>query len=553
MSVPGDLLEALGREARARLGRGRGEGVRVYRGRTVEELIPQIERDLGADALIVRRREGLTGGVLGFFQHPYIEIEAMPGHPRFEAYDDVQAATPEGPPGPEPGAPAPPGEPVPGAPPAAPLLPPGVPAAPGFPAASAPAPPAPASAPAPPPWAPAAYAQASRAPAPAPAAPFPGAPAQQAPWSAPPAAPSLQAPAVQYGRPLSEPPGSGSYVSPELAALARAEPPPALMPPSPPPQPALVFRPPPAAAPPPPPARPPLSPASPLERAGAFEPAPVPFETPPAFDPPRPPEPERRTVGSGSHERARARVERSLLRYGASQEFARELIDVAVAHTLPLAPRAGLAQAVATTLARCIPVARPLPLQGAAIVLVGPGGAGKTSTCAALLSAYRSGSTLSASYASLVPAPGAETLQMILSPQLLRPTAASSARARSAVRRARREGLAILDTPAVSPSERTRVRELARLLGELEPDRVLVALPATLGARAAEQLLASLAPLQADSMAVTHADETDQLGVALEAACRHGLAPEYLLERARPGGWVLRRVDPSDLAARVLP
>jgi flagellar biosynthesis GTPase FlhF len=122
----------------------------------------------------------------------------------------------------------------------------------------------------------------------------------------------------------------------------------------------------------------------------------------------------------------------------------------------------------------------------------------------------------------------------------------------AALRNARREGIAILDTPALSPAERGRVRELARLLGELRPDRVVVALPATLGARAAEQLLSALEPLRAGALALTHADETDQIGVAVEAACRHGLALEFLLEHARSGGWLLRALDPSDLAARML-
>ena len=52
---------------------------------------------------------------------------------------------------------------------------------------------------------------------------------------------------------------------------------------------------------------------------------------------------------------------------------------------------------------------------------------------------------------------------------------------------------------------------------------------------------------------MTHADETDQIGVAVEAACRFELAPEYMLDRARGGGWRLRRLDPAGLAAMVLP
>src|SRR5271165_521589 len=101
MSTPGELLEALGREARARFGNGGESQTRVYRGRSVEELVPQIQRELGADAIIVRRREGLTGGVMGFFQRAFVEIEAMPGGPGVDIYDeDAPSATPEAQPAP---------------------------------------------------------------------------------------------------------------------------------------------------------------------------------------------------------------------------------------------------------------------------------------------------------------------------------------------------------------------------------------------------------------------------------------------------------------------
>ena len=80
----------------------------------------------------------------------------------------------------------------------------------------------------------------------------------------------------------------------------------------------------------------------------------------------------------------------------------------------------------------------------------------------------------------------------------------------------------------------------------------MVALPVTLGAVAAEQLLASLEPIGPAALALTHADETDQLGVGIELACRFGLAPELMLEHASAGGWRLLRLDPAELAARVL-
>jgi signal recognition particle GTPase len=246
-------------------------------------------------------------------------------------------------------------------------------------------------------------------------------------------------------------------------------------------------------------------------------------------------------------------VARSLSRCGIGDELARDLIEGASAHALALAPRAGLAQAVRTTLAQRIPVAPPLPTKGAAIVIVGAGGAGKTTCCAALLGAYRKSSSLSASCATIAREDEEGELRMLLSPYVMKPTPVGSTRALRALRKARGEGLAVVDTPSLSPSDRAGVRELAKLLAELSPERVVVALPATLGATAAAQLLQSLRPLGANALALTHADETDQFGVAVEAACRFGLAPEYMLERARGGGWRLRQLLPSALAERLLP
>jgi len=382
---------------------------RTYRGRSIEELIPRIQAELGADAIVVRRREGLTGGFAGFFQRRFVELEALRGGPRIDVYDDG----------------------------AAPALPPAL-----------------------------------ERPAPAPA-PAPERPAQPEP-------------AVAFA-----------------AALAEAE---------------AATAPAPAAAPariPPPPARIPPPPARSLD--------------------------------------TREGVEHSLLGFGISEELAGELIESAIAHVLSLAPEAGLASAVRMTLAQRMPVAPPLPARGAAIALVGPDDSGRTGCCLALMHAYRRSPALWASCATIVP--GTTPLQeprMLLSPHLMTPTPLTSTRAASALAQARGEGVAILDTPSVSPAQRAEIRRLAGALAALEPTRVVVALPATLGAWAASQLLAALRPLGASAVAITHAEETVRLGAAVEAACRFGLAPEYLFDRGRSHG-ALTRIDPTYLAQRLLP
>ncbi len=549
MSTPGELLEALGREARARFAGGGEATTRVFRGRSVEELVPQIQRDLGADAIIVRRREGLTGGVLGFFQRAFVEIEAMPGGPGVDVYDEDTAAGPEAPAPAQPPAaaqaiaaeaeqaPALEYQPAPARPPAAPVAPaqlaPPAPEAPAAPPLAAPPPPA-----APP--------SAQHRPLlgyqPAqPATPSRPAPERQPPPSvAPPVAPPPVPPpfyAREPAAPVAPATGAGSaYVTAHLAALARAD------------RSKIAPRP-----------RAPERRGEQLRWSAEFqelsatdvpERVPAPAERAPVRQWPAR---ERREVAPGSQGRARAGVARSLQRCGIGEELATELIDSASAHALALAPRAGLAQAVRATLAQRIPVAPPLPAKGAAIVVVGAGGAGKTACCAALLGAYRKSSSLPASFATITREPERGELQIVLSPYIMKPSPARAPQALRALRRARNDGMMVLDTPNVSPSNRTGIRELAKLLAELEPERVVIALPATLGATAAAQLLQALKPLGANALAVTHADETDQIGVAVEAACRFGLAPEYMLERARAGGWRLRQITPSALAERLLP
>jgi flagellar biosynthesis GTPase FlhF len=79
----------------------------VYRGATLEELLPQIREELGSDAVIVRQREGIVGGVGGFFGKKCVEVEAraaspaggpaLPSRAVVDAYDtgDPYEAAPE--------------------------------------------------------------------------------------------------------------------------------------------------------------------------------------------------------------------------------------------------------------------------------------------------------------------------------------------------------------------------------------------------------------------------------------------------------------------------
>lgn len=61
------------------------EGVRTYRGRKLEDLIPRIRAELGPDAIILRERQGVTGGIGGFFAQRCVEVEAKAA-PRVDVY-----------------------------------------------------------------------------------------------------------------------------------------------------------------------------------------------------------------------------------------------------------------------------------------------------------------------------------------------------------------------------------------------------------------------------------------------------------------------------------
>jgi flagellar biosynthesis GTPase FlhF len=55
------------------------EEAKTYIGGSLEELLPQIRMELGPDALIVRQREGIVGGIGGFFGKKVVEVHAQRG------------------------------------------------------------------------------------------------------------------------------------------------------------------------------------------------------------------------------------------------------------------------------------------------------------------------------------------------------------------------------------------------------------------------------------------------------------------------------------------
>ena len=60
---------------------------KTFRARSLTDALAQVREELGPDAVVVRRREGLEGGVAGFFQKAVVEIDALPGGSALESAD----------------------------------------------------------------------------------------------------------------------------------------------------------------------------------------------------------------------------------------------------------------------------------------------------------------------------------------------------------------------------------------------------------------------------------------------------------------------------------
>jgi flagellar biosynthesis GTPase FlhF len=466
-------------------GHHKTNGVRVYRGRSLVDVIPQIRADLGPDAVILREREGLVGGVSGFFAKRVVEVEAQGGASRIDLYDDEHD---DEQPDPEPDTEA---EPV-------------------------------------------AESKPVRKPAAKPASRSKATPRTTAPTPTP-----TPTPTSDVG---SEPP---SFAAELAEAQIDAESEPAI--------------------------EPELTAATDVPPVADPEPeaatTPVPDE--PVFEP----VPARRAAQSNRVQRrsvralsARQRPQRSeqddrsagaeiaheLTARGVSQAEAQRLILEAAAHGNPFAPEGGLREAVRRTLAHGIPRATTLPSGGAAVAFVGAGGAGKTRCTAALATAYSHSSTLSVTVLSLGSAEGKRTLAQLLKRDRVPVSSAPRGGAARQIASDRCNGLVIVDTAAAAPSDQAAVAELSAELESLALDAVYVAVPATLGAQAARQLLAGLQALAPTGIVVTHADETDQLGVAAELAWTSGTPIAFIHEGLELSS-ALSAPDPLALAKRLLP
>jgi flagellar biosynthesis GTPase FlhF len=474
----------------------------TYRGRSLEELVPRIRQELGDDAVIVARRETSTGGVGGFFAKREIEVEVRPGQagpaPGVAAAFAQQLAEAQGLQA------HPPGE-------ARPMTAPEIDALPGaadvtvddlFPPA------------------PAAGSQNLAALFNAglpPAEPEPEAVAPE-PEPEPAPDPVAKQPEVLdddeweevYGdeeeiAEVEQPTGMFDYlgVEPEpVAEIAEPEPEP--------------------------------------------EPEPVPAPEPVAevIAPPPP------TV-VGMPPSALVAAER-LVGRGLRQGLAEAIAEEAIAGLAPLLPGADPKDLVTDALARRIPM-HPLRRGPGVVGFVGPGGAGKTRCVARLAAAHARHGVLPVTVIALRSPDGGAELRRLLAPYGVALHAIESgAEGAGLVAELRGSSLVIVDTPGVSPRSTGELRALGFELDSLAPDELHLAVPATIGPAAAQELVGGVRELGVGALVLTHTDETEMLGTVIGLAIDSGLPLSYLARgQAVEAG--LKPASATELARDLVP
>jgi flagellar biosynthesis GTPase FlhF len=239
---------------------------------------------------------------------------------------------------------------------------------------------------------------------------------------------------------------------------------------------------------------------------------------------------------------------------GLSEAFAAAVADEAITHLMPFARDPALKPVLREALAARIPIARPkVGTSGGVIGFVGPGGSGKTRCVARLASAYAQRSPLPVACVTLRSKDGgAELSRLLASAGVPIHVEDDPALAAQRVQELRGHSLVLLDTPGVSPRAEAELRQLAAELHQLAADELHLTVPATIAPAAARELVDGARTLGVDAIALTHADETEQLGTVVELAVDTGL-PLSFVGRGTSLDAGLRPAVAEELALAVLP
>jgi flagellar biosynthesis GTPase FlhF len=254
--------------------------------------------------------------------------------------------------------------------------------------------------------------------------------------------------------------------------------------------------------------------------------------------------------GAGEAAALARKVAARMIDRGLDEELAHRVSAEAVTALLPFQPDADVRELVARALAQHLPVA-PLRSGAATAAFVGSSGAGKTRCIARLAAAYSRSGQMPVTVVALKPRDGGEELTRLLAPYDVQLISADSGDAAAAELTSEDQGMVLIDTPAIVLRDTSGRAALLADLVALKPDEVHVALPATMSAEAARELLDVLAELDPAGITVTHCDETFQLGTMLGLSIERNLPISYVGQgQAVDGG--LSPIAAESLAAELL-
>jgi flagellar biosynthesis GTPase FlhF len=245
-------------------------------------------------------------------------------------------------------------------------------------------------------------------------------------------------------------------------------------------------------------------------------------------------------------------MERRLVSAGLDVRLARDVVAEAESELRLFDPTEPFDRQVQAALARRIRIARASRRKGRRVVaLVGPQGSGKTLTAARLCYAY--GSTADHSVAALSLQPVREAFALAQHTKGLDiglAVAADCTTLQLELHRLAPTDLLIVDTPAVDPNDEDGLGLLALLLDLVGADETHLLMPASLGAEAVGALLETVAPaLGVDRLLLTHCDGPRRPSIAVAAAIRAKLPVSFT---ATGKTWGLRPADAYELAGTVL-
>jgi flagellar biosynthesis protein FlhF len=241
-----------------------------------------------------------------------------------------------------------------------------------------------------------------------------------------------------------------------------------------------------------------------------------------------------------------------LVARGLRQGLAEAIADEAIAGLAPLLPGADPKDLVTDALARRIPM-HPLRRGPGVVGFVGPGGAGKTRCVARLAAAHARHGVLAVTVVALRSPDGGAELRRLLAPYGVALHAIESgAEGAGLLAELRSTGLVIVDTPGVSPRSTGELRALGIELDSLAPDELHLAVPATIGPAAAQELVSGVRELGVGALVLTHTDETEMLGTVVGLAIDSGLPLSYLARgQAVEAG--LKPANATELAHDLVP